>query len=282
MDQRIIINADDFGVCEAVNEAVAQAHTKGVLTSATIMTNMPAAEHALGLVRTMPRLGVGVHLNLTEGRPVSKDHSVRSLLDADGCFHHRPSKLALLSMTAAEIRNAVTRELGAQIRWLIDRGLKPTHLDSHRHIHCYPTIFSLVCRLAGRFGIPAVRFALEPKGLSALPWPLSAKRGRTRARIIGAMARINRMQNAGVLKNEALFGITHTGAIDANFFKAVALYNPVSIAEVMTHPGSGNGLDARQTRLLKEREIELRALCSDRTKRYFKDTGIELVHYGNL
>jgi len=282
MDRRIIINADDFGLCEGVNKAVAQAHADGVLTSATVMTNMPDAEEAVELARKMPNLGIGVHLNLTQGRPVSKDHAVKCLLDANGRFRHSPLELAIFSIVVAEIRNAVTTELSAQIQWLIDRGLTPTHLDSHKHIHCFPPIFSLICHLARRFNIPAVRFGLEPKALAALPWPLSGKDGKTRARTIRVMAAINRMQNPGLLKSQALLGITHTGAIDTNFFKAVALYNSASTAEVMTHPAFGNGLGPEKTRLTRYREAELQALCSDRTKQYFNNAAIELVHYGNL
>jgi len=86
MDRRVIINADDFGLCDGVNKAVAQAHTDGVLTSATIMANMPAADEAVKIAKKLPNLGVGVHLNLTEGRPLSKDTSIGRLLDTDGQF----------------------------------------------------------------------------------------------------------------------------------------------------------------------------------------------------
>ncbi|MBA7689469.1 Chitooligosaccharide deacetylase [subsurface metagenome] len=86
MDKRIIINADDFGLCDGVNKAVAKAHTEGILTSTTIMVNMPAADEAVKIAKKLPTLGVGVHLNLFEGRPVSKDSRIGRLLDADGRF----------------------------------------------------------------------------------------------------------------------------------------------------------------------------------------------------
>jgi len=98
------------------------------------------------------------------------------------------------------------------------------------------------------------------------------------------MAKINRMQNQDFLKNDAFLGIAHTGKIDVNFFKAVALYNSVRHrrTEVMTHPGFVDGLDADKTRLLHQRKVELDALCSEKTKQFFKDAGIKLVHYGQL
>jgi hopanoid biosynthesis associated protein HpnK len=282
MDRRIIINADDFGLCEGVNKAVAEAHSDGILTSATIMANMPAAGEAVEIAKQIPTLGVGVHLNLTEGRPISKEACVSRLLNADGQFTCSPIKLSLLSLAGHKVREAVRTELAAQIQWIIDRGLKPTHLDSHKHIHSSPALFSIICQLARRFGIPAIRWSFEPKELSRIPWPLTGEDGRARARNVRIMARINRLQNSDFLRNDAVLGIAHTGKIDVNFFKAVALYNSAATAEVMTHPGYEDGLDPDKTRLLHQRKIELDALCSEKARQYFEDAGIKLVHYGQL
>lgn len=282
MDRQVIINADDFGLCDGVNKAVAQAHTDGVLTSATIMANMPAANEAVKIARQLPTLGIGVHLNLTEGRPLSKDTCIDRLLDADGQFACSPAKLSLFSLAGHKIREAIRAELAAQIQWVIDNGLKPTHLDSHKHIHTFPQLFSIVCQLAGRFQIPAIRWPFEPKELSQIPWPLTSADGRKRAKKVRIMARINRVQNSDFLKTDALLGIAHTGKIDVNFFKAVALYNSAATAEVMTHPGFADGLDPGKTRLLHQRKVELEALCSRKTKQYFEDAGVKLVHYGKL
>ncbi len=281
MDKRIIINADDFGLCEGVNKAVAQAHRGGVLTSATIMANMPAAKEAAKMAQKMPTLGVGVHLNLFEGRPVSKDNCVDCLLDADGRFAFSPLVLSLLSIGRHKIRNAIRTELAAQIQWVIDNGLAPTHLDSHKHIHSFPAIFPIVCELARRFEITAVRFTLEPKELSQIPWPLPKEGGRKRAGRLRTMAKINRIQNPHFLKTNAFLGVAHMGKIDVNFFKAVTLYNSAATAEVMTHPGVA-GDESDKSRLQHQRKFELEALCSKRTKQYFQDAGIKLVHYGKL
>jgi len=282
MDRRIIINADDFGLCDGVNEAVAQAHSDGILTSATIMANMPAADKAVKIAKKLPTLGVGVHLNLTEGRSISKDPCIDRLLDSDGQFAKSPIMLSLLSLAGHKIRKAVRAELSAQIQWIIDHGIKPTHLDSHKHFHSFPALFSIVCQSAGSFRIPAIRWTFEPKELSSIPWPMTSEDGRIRALKVRIMARINRMQNKDFLKNDALLGIAHTGKIDVNFFKAVTLYNSAATVEVMTHPGFTDGLDADKTRLLNQRKVELDALCSEKTRQYFKDAGIKLVHYGQL
>ena len=282
MDKRIVINADDFGLCDGVNKAVAQAHTDGVLTSATIMANMPGADEAVKIAKRLPTLGVGVHLNLFEGRPVSKETCVECLLDADGQFAYSPYLLSLLSIAWHKFRNAIRAELSAQIQWVIDNNLAPTHLDSHKHIHSFPAIFSIVCELAGQFEIAAIRWTFEPRELSRMPWPLPGEGGRERAKLIRTMARINHMQNSHFLKTDCLLGVAHTGKIDVNFFKAVTLYNSAATAEVMTHPGFADGLAPDKTRLLQQRKGELGALCSEKTKQHLKDAGIKLVHYGEL
>ena len=282
MEKRLIINADDFGLCESVNKGIVDAHTKGVLTSTTIMANMPAAEHAVELAKNLPTLGLGVHLNLTAGKPLCRDNTVKLILDSQGYFALSPGKLALASLITGKVRTAIETELASQIQWLIDKGIKPTHLDSHKHIHSFPTIFPIVCRLAKRFSIPAIRFTYEPKQVSQLPWPLTDRESRKRASLVRIMAKINRLQNSAFFKTDALLGVNHVGKINTAFMRAVSLYNIASTAEVMTHPGYTYDLDATRTRLVKQREIEIEALCSEKTKRSFNEAGIKLINYGQL
>ena len=282
MERRIVINADDFGLTEGINRGIVQAHTDGVLTSTTIMANMPAAEKAVKMAKRQPKLGVGIHLNLSEGQPISSQAGIDCLVNEDGLFTYSPSKLAFLSLTSNKIRKALRSELAAQIQWLIDSGIKPTHLDSHKHIHCFPAIFPIICSLAREFEITAMRWPFEPGELSQMPWPLPSEGGRKRAKLIRLFAKINRIQNSSFFKTDVFLGIAHTGKIDVNFFKALALYNSAQTTELMTHPGFADGLNAANTRLLHQRKVELDALCSERTKQYLKEAGIELVHYGEL
>jgi predicted glycoside hydrolase/deacetylase ChbG (UPF0249 family) len=290
MEKRIIINADDFGLCDGVNRAVVQAHTQGILTSTTIMANMPAARQAVELAKQLPTLGVGVHLNLFGGKPVSKDACVARLLNTDGEFAYSPVRLSLLSVVSRKIRNAITAELAAQIQWVIDNGLKPTHLDSHKHIHNFPVIFPIVCELAKNFKIAAIRWPFEPKEVSHKPspairlagWPSPGEEGRKRAGIIRVMAKINWRQNPTFFKTQAVLGIAHTGGINIDFLKAAVIYNSAETMEIITHPGFINGLDQTKTRLVQQRKVELDALCDRKIKEYFKEAPVKLVHYGQI
>jgi hopanoid biosynthesis associated protein HpnK len=282
MDRCIIITADDFGLCAGVNKAVALAHTKGVLTSASLMANMPNAEEAVSIAKKLPSLGVGLHLNVIQGGPLSKEKLVGCLADSNGRFTYSLPKLLFLASVSARIRKAIRTEFETQIQWLISRGINPTHLDSHKHIHSFPFIYPMVCELARKYGIEKIRRPFEPAGVCRPPWPKPTNRGRAVARKLRITARINRLQNPVFLKNDALLGIAHTGSVSINYYEVVSLHNPFKTVEIMTHPGLTDGLDAMETRLVRQREVEFEALCSDKTKQYFKNSDIKLVHYGNL
>jgi len=282
MAGRLIVNADDFGLCEGVNKAVEQAHTEGILTSTTIMAGMPAAGRAVELASEMPSLGVGVHLNLFDSTPISKDQRVKILLNANGRFGLSLGKLAVKSVLSKTFREAVEIEFAAQIQWLISGGIKPTHLDSHKHVHAIPSIYPIVVRLAERFGIGAIRWPFEPARLSGPDWPTPPKGGKTRARIVRMMAGCNRRQNDTFIKNDVFLGVAHTGKIDVDFWRQVARTGFRGVVEVMTHPGFIEGLDPRRTRLIEQRRIELEALCSEEIRKCLADANIELTHYGKL
>ena len=282
MNKKVIINADDFGLCEGVNKAIAMAYTKGVLTSATIMANTYSSDEAVKLAKSMPNLGVGIHLNLTEGSPISKDSQVKCLSNKNSEFVFNPGKLFFLSMLSSKIREAVRLELDAQVQWLIKKELRPTHIDSHKHIHTIPAIFKIVTGLAEKYDIPVIRWPIERQKFTSGYWPDPDIKGLIRSKIIRLLARINKLQNPRYFKTDGFLGIAHTGQINVSFFRSVSLQNSASVLEIMTHPGFTEGLNPAKTRLLEQREIELDALCSERTKLYFEKAGIELVHYGQL
>ena len=282
MIRKLIINADDFGLCRGVNRAVVEAHSTGILTSATIMANMPASDEAIVIAKKTPTLGVGVHLNVTDGKPLSSDSTVRPLLDDSGQFKYSAYKLAFKTLANKKILKAVQIELTAQIASIIDRGVKPTHLDSHKHFHCFPPVYKIVYSLAADFGIRAVRWPWEPDTVCCGDWPKVAFLDKARAFLARQMALKCRRLDNRFIKNDIFFGIAHTGRINDAFWSEIGRTQFTGVAEVMTHPGYVDGLDIGKTRLVEQREIELKCLCAPATKQILAEAGIELVHYGNI
>jgi predicted glycoside hydrolase/deacetylase ChbG (UPF0249 family) len=164
----LIVNADDFGISEGVNRGIAEAHRRGIVTSTTIMANMPAFDHAIQIARGLPGLGVGVHLNITSGYPILSSSQIPRLVGPAGWFH--PLSIVLRQLTLGLPDSAqIEAELGAQVERVMAAGITPTHLDSHHHVHVHPALQPIVIRLARRYGVRAIRSTaeLDPRGMLA-------------------------------------------------------------------------------------------------------------------
>lgn len=154
---KVIINADDFGYSRGINLGIIDAHRYGVLTSTTLMATTPGFEHAVSLAKENPDLGVGVHLNLTHGYPLLKDH--KTIIDPKtGRFRHR-SFYETLDFKVDQ--DEVYREWDAQIQKVINAGIEPTHLDSHHHTHAYGMNQEVVIELARKYKLPVRNIILE-------------------------------------------------------------------------------------------------------------------------
>ncbi|MBO8163765.1 MAG: chitin disaccharide deacetylase [Brevibacillus sp.] len=159
---KLIVNADDFGYSKGVNLGIIEAHRHGIVSSATLMANMPGWEHAVQLAAEHPNLGVGIHLVLTCGTPVSSRLS--SLIDEQGRFLRLPD----LIRHARE--EEVETEWTAQIEKCLAAGVKPTHLDSHHHVHAFEKFLPVISRLAQRYGLPVRNpWSQSPQARSLYP-----------------------------------------------------------------------------------------------------------------
>jgi len=153
---KIIINADDFGYSSEVNRAIVEALKNGLISSTTMLVNMPGFEEATELSKTKEfKDRIGIHLNLFEGRPLTKEmQKCKIFCDENGIYHGKKIQFfAPLKVKSGIIYN----ELHAQIEKAINAGIQPTHLDSHAHRHTNYLIGSMVIKLAKCFNIPSIR-----------------------------------------------------------------------------------------------------------------------------
>jgi predicted glycoside hydrolase/deacetylase ChbG (UPF0249 family) len=153
----VLINADDFGMSAEVNDAVAWAWQQRLISSASLMANMPGFEQACALARSNGLVRrLGVHLNLTEGVPLTREIREIEVLCQGGEFAACRRPVVWLSRRE---RRAIKAEFEAQINACFDKGINPVHLDSHHHVHTAWPIGRIVLGLAQRFGVCRVRLA---------------------------------------------------------------------------------------------------------------------------
>lgn len=153
----VIINADDFGLHEAVNRAIVHAHRHGVVTSASIMACGMAFEDAVVRWRTCPDLGVGIHLTLVEERPVAPVEEVTTLVNKEGFMPSSYMAFARRWLSRQICLADVVRELEAQVGRVFQAGIRPSHFDSHQHVHCLPGVWRTILDLARKYHVPYVR-----------------------------------------------------------------------------------------------------------------------------
>ena len=289
--KQLIVNADDFGLTKRVSEAIVDAHRHGMVTSTTLMANGAAFEAAAALSRQMPRLGIGVHLNLSEGMPVSPAPRIPSLLNAAGRLYLTPGRLWKGIATRRVSLADVEIELRAQIAKIHRAGILPTHFDGHKHVHILPGVSDIVVRLAQEFSVSRVRCPLEqPPGLFRM-----LDRQRTShssilkqyfvGRGLSVLARRFRQKlaEAGLACPTHFYGISQTGFLDARGILEVLRQLPEGTSELMCHPGYVDAeLASTGTRLLGQREIEVFALRSRFIRRFLAGSGIRLVNYKAL
>jgi chitin disaccharide deacetylase len=287
MHARLILNADDFGLTPGINRAIGELNSAGVLTSATLMANGPAFDDALAVAKTRPTLGVGCHIVLTDGVPVSPRALIPTLLDPDG-KSFRPSLLDFLrALFLGRIREEdVTREALAQIQKLQSAGIRVTHIDTHKHTHLFAAIARPLLDVAEKTSIRAIRNPFEPR------WSLALNQGSpTRRLAIKLMARLRPSYEATlhphagrILTTGGTVAISATGQLDATTLaQLLAALPPEGTYELCCHPGYNDpDLDRVSTRLRAHRNTEREALLAEIPKTLTQPNAPTLIHYGSL
>ena len=249
---RLIINADDFGISRGVNTGIIEAAEAGVVTSASTIVNLPAFADAVERARSSAIPSLGLHLNLTLGRPLT---AARSLTQpGTGDFYSMPVLVARASLGLLNGED-ITRECLAQIDRMIEAGFPPTHLDSHRHVHAHPAIAAAVIRAAAWRGIIRVRVPIEPLWVNAGDWRATLKKAG-----LFASTRLSRPTRA---RRIGFVGISLQGGkyFAARLFALIPRL-PAGTTELMTHPGYSDAALARQDGYTLYRQTELGVLCS--------------------
>lgn len=231
----LITNADDFGFTRDVNQGIIEAHRHGILTATTLMATGRAFENAVELARQNPELDIGVHL---------------VLVDSEGF----PPTIPQLLFSVGRIK--IYDQLVRQVQKVLDAGLKPTHLDTHKHTHLLPQVFNAVTRIAKEFNIPWVRRRFGP---------------------------FRMLPTHGCRTTDHFAGFSMTGRYDTAILAHSIRHLPEGTTEFMCHPGlCTDELRAARTRLKESRRRELDALTSPEVRAALEESSVKLTRYRDL
>jgi predicted glycoside hydrolase/deacetylase ChbG (UPF0249 family) len=271
----LIVTADELGLSSKRNQGIIDAHCKGIVTSASMLPFGPAFREAVKIAKALPKLDIGVHLNLSEGEPMVLGH--KTLVGKDGNFLGRKEARLRARESKFDLRE-VEREVDAQIDTLKSAGIRVTHVNSVDHLHIRGNLAQSVSIAARKHGIRCFRCPadkIRPPSLKLDPDRVAAVQEYHQSAInaIGVYAaqRMRSTENFG--------GAALTGFLTPDLLVETIQSLPVGLTELMVHPG----LKAAETGFEgPDREAELRALTDARLKPLLKQLGIGVTHFGKL
>lgn len=275
---RLIISADDLGINTQRNHGIFLSHEHGYTTNASLLVNMPESENALRRAEER-ELPIGLHLNLTEGTPLSERSSINTIVTTDGYFLGRDGLELALSRGLVDATH-LEREIRAQCEWFQEHGGIPTHLDGHHHVHIHPAIVERVIPILDRYFISFVRIPDEP--LPPFGYEIDAKR-LSFGSVITARARAARSLCTahGIQSTEHFRGIALGGSATMRNIRHTLSRLGEGTTELMMHPGSPNPVgDAFDQS--PQRQTELAILQNEDMRAYLKERNIELISWREM
>ena len=270
--RRLIVNADDFGASQSINQAVQRAHREGILTTASLMVNEPGVAEAVQMARDNPRLGVGLHLTLLMGHAALPPEKIPGLANPRGEFSNDPVGVGMRYFFQRKLRAQLRAEIHAQFDKFHATGLTLDHVNGHLHLHLHPVVFSILVEDAAQLGIRHLRLTRDCLGRSR-----RMARGRwfyrvSHALIYEMLSRRARepLRQRGIRHAQITFGLLQNAQVDEAYVLKLLPELPEGDSELYSHPS------------LAEFKHEFAALVSPPVKALVRELGIRLIRYQDL
>jgi chitin disaccharide deacetylase len=202
------------------------------------MVGAPATAAAVDLARRLPQLAVGLHLALTDAKPVLATSAVPDLVDARGRFRASMARSGAAMFFLPHVKRQMRAEVRAQFEAFRSTGLRLDHVTAHKHFHLHPSILEAILELAKEFGAPAVRAPFEPRAILKRIEPAGP---RLLAFALAARLQRARLRRAGMAAPDQVFGLAWSGAMTHARLAGLIAHLPEGISEIYAHPAASPG-----------------------------------------
>lgn len=241
---KLIINADDFGYCKSVNYGIISSHLDGIVTSTTMMANMPGFEHGVKLLKEVKTLGCGVHMTLSCNKPLNDN--LKTLVDEHGMFFRQVKEKVIESIDLDELYI----EFCSQIDKVIEYGIDITHLDSHHHVHTIEKFQDVIKAIVDKYKLP-IRGGFK--------------------------------YNFNYDKVVPCIGNFYNKNIDMNYFKKnLEKIKSYDVCDMMSHPAFIENYLLNSTSYSMKRVEEYDILTNEQVKNFIIENNIVLTNYKNI
>jgi len=274
---KLIINADDFGLTQNINEGILAAHVKGIVTSTSIVAQGEAFDNSIEIAKKNPTLDIGIHLTLVEERPLLNPEEVPTLVTSEGKFFPHAKHFFKRYLLGKISKDDVYRELDAQFNKVLNSGIKITHIDSHQHMHVLKDIFDVTLKLSLKYNIPVIRIPIEPIKLYMFSKNLP------RIALLKVLNFIsNRRKNQSFYHTNYFAGFLFGGNLNKENLLTILRTLPKSgVCEIMCHPGLADPFSI-YSHWNYNWETELNSLISPEIRAFLNKKRIELINFQDL
>lgn len=280
----LIITGDDFGLAVPVNEAIEAAHTRGILTAASLMVGAGAVQDAVTRARRQPTLRVGLHLVVVEGRPVLPAAEIPDLVDAAGELPKGLVWAGVRFFFLRRVRQQLEKEIRAQFEAFRRTGLTLDHVNAHNHMHLHPTVLGLILRIGREYGMRAVRVPYEPLGLIRdASAPAALARLAAWLFLSPWVARVrHRLRRAQILHNDFIVGLSDSGRMHAERVMRLLQRIPHGVTEMYFHPSTARCPELERAMPDYEHRLEFDALISPEVMKVVQASGMRRIAFADL
>jgi len=243
---RLIVNADDFGLCEAINRGVIEVFERGIVTSVSLLPTGEAFEDAIAIARSKPELDLGIHLALTQTAPVCPPDQISSLVDRGGRFPNDWRAFLGRYLRGHLHKNHIEAELRAQIERALSTGLSFSHINSHQHVHVFPRVLPIVTRLAHEYDIGAIRRPRQGRSVASQRTSLSRLLRGAELRALRLACDLGwRLElGNGLATVDDFRGFAEAGRWSAESLIETVEELDAGVTEIGCHPGADNAVDS--------------------------------------
>jgi len=277
--KKLIVTADDFGLTHSINEGILMAAREGIVTNINLIPTGDAANDAVAVIKYDKIPEIGVHLALTETRPVTNTRLISSIVDDDGAFLKSRFKFLKKLFSGHIDIEHVKIELKSQVDKAANSGARITNLSSHEHLHMIPEIFKILADLAKEYGIHYVRVLKQEPIIP--PFSLNKL---FRSAVVGyfnpGMEKL--LKKSGLAAADNFLGFLNSGAIREDVLLRMLADVKEGVTELVVHPGFLDPEVLNHYRFHINCEEELYALTGARVKKVIANKGIKLSRYGDL
>ncbi len=279
--KELIVNADDFGLCEGANRAILSAYREGILTSASLMVGGGALDQAVSIARENSYLQVGLHLTLIQGRSVLAPEEIPGLVDMEGNFTTNPVKAGMRYFFDKSLKDPLCREIEAQILRFLETGIQLSHIDGHLKIHMHPVVFDILLELMPKYGITSFRLTRENLWSNLAIDKHRATGKMLDSFIFSSLARRcrPRLDKLGISYAAEVKGLLNSGRMTEAYLSGTLDVLGEGATEIYFHPGRYPSDELRRLMPDYLHEQELSALTSPAIREKLKLLGIRLRNY---